>query len=81
MIWSFNPNFLARHCKDIDAEDIKHIQSNDKCEGNNALLRKLITDYDHFINDAISADGRGHFLSGYDGDEHESGNYYIYRTN
>jgi hypothetical protein len=26
-------------------------------------------------------DGRGHSLSGYDGDEHECGNYFLYRTN
>ena len=42
-------------------------------------------DEDDFIEDVISADGRGHTLSGYDGDEHEvvyQGDwYFIYRTN
>lgn len=38
-------------------------------------------DRESFISDCISIDGRGHTLSGYDGEEHEQGNYYIYRTN
>lgn len=37
-------------------------------------------DYDAWKRDA-RYDGRGHCLAGYDGDEHEVRNYYIYRTN
>jgi hypothetical protein len=43
----------------------------------------MIKDMDDFVDDAIGADGRGHFLSHYDGNEvedRESG-LYIYRTN
>ena len=36
---------------------------------------------DEFIEDAISSDGRGHFLSPYDGEENEEGDYFIYRIN
>jgi hypothetical protein len=42
-------------------------------------------DIDSLVEDAISADGRGHFLSSYDGDENEETvngqTFYIYRTN
>jgi hypothetical protein len=48
--------------------------------GNQELLR-LIDDIDEFVEEAIRWDGRGHFLSSYDGDENEEGDYYIYRTN
>ncbi len=36
---------------------------------------------DDFVEDAVSADGRGHFLSHYDGEENEQGEYFIYRLN
>lgn len=52
------------------------------CESANSLVKSLIVDLDHFVSDAISADGRGHFLSGYDGVEIElDGDFYAYRTN
>lgn len=39
---------------------------------------------DHFVEDAISSDGRGHFLSSWDGSEHEfthgGRDWYAYRT-
>jgi hypothetical protein len=42
-------------------------------------------DSPYFNRDAwkrdAAMDGRGHSLSGYDGDEHECGDYYLYRTN
>lgn len=36
---------------------------------------------DKLIRDAILSDGRGHFLSSYDGAEEEEGDYFIYRIN
>lgn len=55
-----------------------------EAEGGNDDLAAHINDKD-FVDDAISTDGRGHFLSSYDGEEHEetvNGRYYfIYRTN
>ena len=57
----------------------------------------MIKDFDAFVEDAAACDGRGHFLSGYDGIEHEvvylsverdgmsyktkETYYYIYRVN
>jgi hypothetical protein len=55
------------------------------CEGANELVRALIEDMDAFIEDAIGADGRGHFLSSYDGNEEEikinDEYFYAYRPN
>lgn len=86
IIWAFNSSFLSAHLKyGIDESVVKLIQSNGKCEDNNFAILSLIDDVDHLIDDAIKCDGRGHFLSSYDGEEHEvkvgKTTYYIYRTN
>ena len=51
------------------------------CEDANEIVKAIITDINEFIEDAISSDGRGHFLNGYDGTEEELNGFYIYRTN
>ena len=58
------------------------------CEGANDFIESLIEKtcgMDSFIESAISADGRGHFISSYDGNEEEIsvfGKYiYVYRIN
>jgi hypothetical protein len=78
-LWAFNASFLASHC-DLDQDVIESIQANEKCESNNPVFKKLINDLDHFVSDAISADGRAHFLHTYDGEENEVGEFFIYRT-
>lgn len=81
-VWAFNADFLASHAKEgIDSDVIQSIQENEKCEGNNKVLTALLDDVDHFVDDAIKSDGRGHFMNSYDGEENEQGKYYIYRTN
>lgn len=50
-------------------------------EDSNDDFMKLIQDFDEFVSDAEKSDGRGHFLSSYDGEENEVDGYYIYRTN
>lgn len=81
-VWAFRAEFLACHLKDgIDSDVVVSIQENGKCESNNAAILSLIDDVDHFVQDAISADGRGHFLSQYDGEEQEAGKFFVYRTN
>jgi hypothetical protein len=50
------------------------------CENANGLVRALIDDMDEFIEDAINADGRGHFIAYYDGVENEQDGFYIYRV-
>lgn len=54
-------------------------------ESSNDVLVNLLDDESRFVDDAISADGRGHFLGVYDGEENEEDvdgdTYFIYRTN
>jgi hypothetical protein len=81
-LWAFNASFIVCHAKDgiNDAKAIKLVQEK-LCEDATPLIRALLKDEDHFVNDAISSDGRGHFLSSYDGEENEEGEYFIYRVN
>ena len=82
-VWAFRADFLASHLKDgVDQEVIELIQSNGKCESNNSAILSLIEDVDHFVHDAIISDGRGHFISSYDGEEIElNQNFFAYRVN
>tara|TARA_R110001592_G_scaffold107516_1_gene300905 strand:- start:478 stop:891 length:414 start_codon:yes stop_codon:yes gene_type:complete len=78
-VWAFSSWFLASHT-DLDEEIIKHLQ--DKYEGANDALLNAIKDINDFVSDAISCDGRGHFISSYDGYEYElDNNLFLYRTN
>ena len=78
-IWAFSTWFLVSHTG-LDYEIIKHLQ--DKCEGANDVLLNSIEDIDKFISEAISVDGRGHFMSSYDGEEIEiADNLFLYRIN
>lgn len=88
-IWAFNASFILSECElPGELEDaIKSFQE-DKCEGANDALMALIDKtcgIEAFCNAAVSADGRGHFLSQYDGEENEEEaggqDFYIYRLN
>jgi hypothetical protein len=81
-VWAFNSSFLSSHTG-ID-EDVFKLLS-EKCEDSNDAILSMIKDFDHFVSDAISSDGRGHFIASYDHDEHieeiNNTEYFIYRTN
>ena len=81
-VWAFNSSFLSSH-SNIDESVFKLLS--EKCEDSNDAILSMIKDFDHFVSDAISSDGRGHFMSTYDGYENEEeinkNTYYIYRTN
>lgn len=93
-LWAFNADFILNHnsnsqnmdCYEYEAalKALKDAQGK-SCENLNGLMRCLIDDFDEFVEDAIMADGRGPFISTYDGREEEVriGDtwYYIYRTN
>lgn len=80
-LWAFKSSFLSAHIEDLGREAIELIQ-NKPHEDANPVFRKLIRDLDHFVDDAISCDGRGHFLSGYNGEEIElDGGFFAYRQN
>jgi hypothetical protein len=87
-LWAFNPTFIIDHSKleysSVIEKCIKEMQGK-LCESANELVVALIEDMDSFIEDAIGADGRGSFLSPYDGNEEEikinDEYFYAYRLN
>jgi len=82
-LWAFNASFIADHTKAGYTPELEKSISKiqEQCEDAQAAIQCMIENLDEFIEDAISADGRGHFLSGYDGEENEEGEYFIYRIN
>jgi hypothetical protein len=83
-VWAFNSSFLSAHSS-LDAWTISIIQQA-KYEDANEPLKKTIIDIDHFVDDAIGCDGRGHFLASYDHNEtevawHNKTIFYVYRVN
>lgn len=88
-LWAFNAKFIISHSQWKSLADSQFTALEDGiksmreklCEDANPLVLALIDNIDGFVDDAISTDGRGHFLSGYDGEENEQDGFYIYRTN
>lgn len=84
-VWAFCPSFLSG---ETGINETVFEALTDKCEDANDAIRSIIDGtcgIDSFIDSAISADGRGHFLNHYDSEEHEvsvgSETYYLYRVN
>src|SRR6266487_3168936 len=75
-LWAFNASFLAGFTG-LPQEVFEALQ--DKCEDANDTFYELVARSDGgskgFIEEAISADGRGHFIPSYDGQENEEGDY------
>lgn len=92
-LWAFNTCFIINHMVNNDELDSyakkqlnKSLQQLQQtcCEDCNALIYAIIgakNGIDDFVNDAIAEDGRGHFLSYYNGKEEETENFFIYRIN
>ncbi len=76
--WAFTPSFLSCHSM-IDEKVFEKLQ--ESCETSNDAILTLIKDFNRFVEDAVYTDGRGHFLASYDHEEHEQGDFYLYRTN
>lgn len=80
-VWAFNTSFLMAHVKENITEECLDALKEQYEDGNAAIL-ELLKDVDHFVSDAIMCDGRGHFMSSYDGNEIElGGDLYAYRLN
>ena len=84
-LWAFNTDFILSHSKienysDRTEKAFRKMQE-ELCESANEIVKAIIEDLDEFVEDAIESDGRGHFLSGYDGEENEIKEFYIYRIN
>jgi hypothetical protein len=68
--WAFIPKFLQKHLvAPLSEQAISKFQEG--CEDANEAILALIKDKEAFVQAAISADGLGHFLSGYDHKTHE----------
>lgn len=82
-VWAFNPSFIAGECNLPKSEGvIKAAQ--EKCEDANDGILAMIKGtcgLKSFVDSAESADGRGHFLSPYDGEENEVDGFFVYRLN
>tara|TARA_R100001591_G_scaffold37382_1_gene48644 strand:- start:12503 stop:13039 length:537 start_codon:yes stop_codon:yes gene_type:complete len=93
-LWAFTPSFLAGETG-VDIEVFEALAANGKCQSNNDAIASLIKatqpkssfhcPLQDFVDSAIGADGRGHFLAHYDHEEHEvkvgDKTFYIYRVN
>ena len=85
-LFAFQHSFLSQHSKCIASLPDKAFNVlQEQCEDVNEVFKDMIDDWGVFVEDAISSDGRGYFLSHYDGEEHELGEfegetYYAYRT-
>lgn len=83
--WAFNTDFIIEHSSALDFDEASKVIVNaiqKLCESGNDAMLRLIDDVDTFIQDAIDADGRGNFLSGYDGRELDLGDgVFLYRIN
>ena len=83
-LWAFNAEFILEICGlDSSSNIIRSLRKmqEDSCEGCNDFICALVDGtcgIDAFVNQAISADGRGHFLSSYDGEEGEQDGFFIY---
>jgi len=58
-LWAFTPSFLSAHTG-VDVYVFESLVDN--CEANNDSYKAMIKDFDAFVEDAVSCDGRGHFL-------------------
>lgn len=71
-VWAFNADFLVRYMpKGVTKEVVEAIQKNGSEDANEPIFA-MLRNKRKFLIEAISADGRGHFLSGYDGHERDS---------
>ena len=94
-VWAFTPSFLSAHTDGVKESVFELLQQ--ECEEANDAIMSMIKDFDHFVEDAVRYDGRGHFLAGYDHEERyedylsvvingrcyetKKETYYIYRRN
>lgn len=82
-VWAFSPSFIAQETG-MPIEIFEALAKADLCEGANEAIMACIEatcGIDSFVESAISWDGRGHYLSHYDGHEVEleGSNSYAYR--
>ena len=86
-VWAFNADFIAGEIGNYDLKPAIEALIEECEDGNDGIMALIesFTTIEDFAQNAISADGRGHFISSYDGEEYETEyngmDYYIYRVN
>lgn len=74
-VWAFKASFIVSHCGlPREMEKMIAAYQKEECKNANKALLALIKkcgDFDEFVKQAIKEDGAAHFLSSYDGEEHE----------
>jgi hypothetical protein len=74
-LWAFNTKFILEHnSKIIVSERLTDAfvkMQQELCEECNEICLALIDDLDEFVQNAITSDGLGHFLSQYDGNQQD----------
>lgn len=84
-LWAFNHQFLADYTE-LPISIFKGLESayEDANEAILTLVERTDGGLDELVAEAISSDGRGHFINGYDGNEHEvdidGQTFYVYRV-
>ena len=81
-LWAFNASWLASY---TGLHEAVFEALSEGYENSNEAIMALINNagsMDEFVQESIDADGRGHFVANYDGEEIELENdYYAYRVN
>jgi len=84
LVGYFNSQFLMEQTG-IDTEVFDALRRGASTSEQVMQIIEATCGYDSFVEAAISADGRGHFLASYDGEEGEFNNgrmtFYLYRIN
>ena len=83
-LWAFNADFIIDMCGFSGGEKSLIAMQRESCEDCNEFIKAMIEGtcgMDSFVESAIESDGRGHFISMYDGEENEQDEYFIYRAN
>jgi hypothetical protein len=88
-LWAFRASFILGECGlPYELEDAIQSFQEKECEGANDAILALVEKtcgLESFVKEAVRADGRGHFLNRYDGNENEETvngtTYFIYRQN
>lgn len=84
-LWSFRAEFISQ-VTGHDKDEILTLTCEGELKNDDlVMIVERSCGLKRFVNQAIKADGRGHFLSTYDGVEREvkvdGEYYYVYRTN
>lgn len=80
-LWAFTPAFLS-DMTELSEKTFEKLS--ELYEDANEVVLFVVENscgIDEFVKAAIKSDGRGHFISSYDGKEIEEDGYFLYRTN